>query len=238
MEQVLRHPGIAWHAYDDAAAWVQGVTDRLAAVLAAADAAAPMRLLLSGGRTPAPVYAALAGRPLPWSSIELGLVDERWLPGASDNRNDTLVNTALCARQPAARLQPLAVDALGWQASVQAANAWWQAGPRPAVAVLGMGGDSHTASLFPGSAGLAAALADPLAYAALDASGCPGAQAWPQRITLTPAGLAAIDQRLLLLRGNDKCQVLATALASGDVLRHPVLHALQPGPPLQVHWCP
>jgi 6-phosphogluconolactonase len=233
----IDHPDIAWHSHATPESWAQGVADVLAALLAGATPPAPMRMLLSGGNTPAPVYAALAGRALPWSSIELGLVDERWLPGTTDNRNDSLVAQHLTAHQPAARLQPLAVDALGWQASAQAANARWQAGPVPAVAVLGMGGDSHTASLFPGSTGLASVLGDRQPYATLDATGCPGAQAWTQRITLTPSGLAAVGQRLLLLRGADKRDVLAAALASGDATRHPVLHALHPGSPLQVHWC-
>lgn len=237
IDNALQHPGLAWHAHADSQQWRQAITDALAQALASAGPQAPMRLLLSGGSTPAPVYSALAKRPLPWAHIALGLVDERWLPASNANRNDALVAQHLLAHQPAARLQPLAHDALGWQGSADCANAWWQSGPTPAVAVLGMGGDGHTASLFPGSTDLARASAQPLPYTTLDASGCPGAQAWPQRLSLTPAGLAAIPLRLLLLRGQDKRQVLAAALASADPVRYPVLHALQPGAPLQVHWC-
>ena len=81
-------------------------------------------------------------------------------------------------------------------------------------------------------------LASALPYAALDASGCPVAGDWPQRITLTPAGLAHARQRLLLLRGRSKRQVLVRALEGEDVLQMPIRVAIgRGGPPLRVHWC-
>ena len=106
------------------------------------------------------------------------------------------------------------------------------------VAVLGMGNDGHTASLFPGSADLDRALASPLPYAALDASGCPVAGDWPLRITLTPAGLARTRHRLLLLRGETKREVFLRALQGDDVRELPIRAALGIGlEPVRVHWC-
>lgn len=101
------------------------------------------------------------------------------------------------------------------------------------------GGDGHTASLFPGATDLPKALASPQPYASLDATGCPGSNQWPLRITLTPAGLAGIPTRLLLLRGKQKLEVLQAALAGDDINAYPIRVALQqPGPRLRVHWCP
>jgi len=104
--------------------------------------------------------------------------------------------------------------------------------------VLGMGGDGHTASLFPGMHGLDAALTSHESYVAVDASGCPGAGAWLRRISLTPAGLAPANSRILLLRGADKRVVFEQALAGTDPHELPVRIAFTtPGATLDVYWC-
>ena len=222
------------HRHADAMTWCTAIVQ---AIRDALPTHTPGRLLLSGGNTPAPVYRALARQPLHWPQLAIGLVDERWLPDGDANRNDTLVSQHLLAHQPAAEFQPLARPRRGLDGSVATANIWWQRSHAPTVAILGMGNDSHTASLFPGAADLPAIAASRDAYAALDATGCAGAQAWPQRLTLTPTGLAACQHRLLLLRGQDKWETLQAALRHGDPARHPVLHALAGPTPLQVHWC-
>lgn len=223
------------HRHDTPRQWIAAIVSETRSALRPPG---PHRLLLSGGSTPAPVYRALAGADgLDWSTLDVGLVDERWLPDGDANRNDTLVQANLLDLQPAARFQPLASPSAGWTGSAAAATAWWNNGPVPTLALLGMGGDSHTASLFPAAPGLPAAVSASTPYVPLDASGCPGAQAWPHRLTLTPAGLGRIPHRLLLLRGQDKLDTLNAALQSGCKDRHPVLHALAGPLPLQVHWC-
>lgn len=223
------------HRHEARESWIAGALAQLRDALEGGQA---QRLLLSGGSTPAPLYHALAAVDLDWPRLELGLVDERWLPDGDANRNDTLVRTHLLAHQPRARLQPLARPGLGWKGSAQAANHWWDNGPVPAAAVLGMGSDGHIASLFPAATDLQSVVRSPCHYGTFDATGCPGAQSWPQRLTLTPAGLATIGLRLLLLRGQDKLDTLMAALEAGDPARTPVLHALAGPSPLQVHWCP
>ena len=80
--------------------------------------------------------------------------------------------------------------------------------------------------------------ADDTGFSTTRLSGCPVARDWHLRITLTPRGLASIGNRLLLLRGRQKLEVLEAALASGDVHRYPVLAAIDaPGTKLRVHWC-
>jgi 6-phosphogluconolactonase len=107
------------------------------------------------------------------------------------------------------------------------------------VAVFGMGADGHTASLFPRMRGLPGALASPQDYVGVDASGCDGAQGWPQRISLTPAGIAHAATRLLLIRGEQKLALLHVAM-SGDAIDELPVRALWsvPGSPLEVYWCP
>jgi 6-phosphogluconolactonase len=194
------------------------------------------RLLLSGGTTPAPVYRALSKAPLEWDRIDVALVDERWLLPDDPDANARLVRTNLLLHHAtAARFEPLTQSGRRIEDAVASANAHAQ---QPAsVAVLGMGEDGHTASLFPGMADLERVLRSHQAYVAVDAGGCPGAQAWTKRVSLTPAGLSRAHSRLLLIQGRRKREVLQEALASGDVLRWPVLIALEGDTPLQVHWC-
>jgi 6-phosphogluconolactonase len=195
------------------------------------------RLLLSGGTTPAPVFRALSQAPLAWERIDIGLVDERWLLPSDSDSNAHLVRTHLLRNHAAAaRFEPLTRAGRPIEAAVADANL--RAHQPADVVVLGMGGDGHTASLFPHMPGLDVALASPAPYVAVDASGCPGAGPWPRRISLTPAGLAPAGTRILLLQGGDKRQVFERALAGTDPHEMPVRIAFTtPGAALDVYWC-
>lgn len=195
------------------------------------------RLLLSGGGTPAPVYSELANQLLAWRDISVALVDERWLPDDERHSNACLVrDTLLVGHAAHARFEPMTGTDVDFDESVALAN---RASTHSSVVVLGMGPDGHTASLFPGMHNLGEALASPSHYVGVDASGCPGAQGWNKRISLTPAGMASASCRLLLIRGPQKLDLLQTALSGDDMQELPVRAALHlPGSPLQVHWCP
>lgn len=231
---VTRH---VFHAHASAEIWIWASAVAIAAELRRDLLEKPRtRLLLSGGTTPAPVYRALSKAPLEWDRVDVALVDERWLLPDDPDANARLVRTNLLLHHAmAARFEPLTQSGRRIEDAVASANAHAQ---QPAsVAVLGMGEDGHTASLFPGMADLERVLRSHQAYVAVDAGGCPGAQAWTKRVSLTPAGLSRAHSRLLLIQGRRKREVLQEALASGDVLRWPVLIALEGDTPLQVHWC-
>jgi 6-phosphogluconolactonase len=232
--------GIELVRHADAAAWANAIAAELDERLTVQRRhEGRARLLLSGGSTPAPVYAALAVRRSDWTHVEIGLVDERWLDSDHPASNARMIRETLIDHAPGVEFAPLAIDGHPLQGCVEAANLH-AAGQVPAcVAVLGMGNDGHTASLFPGAAGLDAAFADPRQYAALDATGCPVAGQWPLRITLTPAGLSRAESRMLLIRGQDKLDVLQRAQAGHDPHEYPIRLVLHvSGPPLRVHWCP
>ena len=226
-----------WHVHADEAAWTAAAADACVDALRRDLATGPARLLLSGGSTPAPVYRALARYGLDWTRVTVALVDERWVPPGDADSNATLVRaTLLDGRAHAATLEPLLMPDRNLDEAVRHAN---RSARAASVAVLGMGPDGHTASLFPNAHGLADALASKDDYVSVDAAGCPGAGAWPLRISLTPHGLAKAATRLLLVRGAAKRELLEQALAGGDVESLPVraLFAL-PGAPLDIHWCP
>lgn len=229
---------IVLHTFDHPSAWscaaARAIRQALADDLTNYGSAS---LRLSGGTTPAEVYAALAQQELDWSAITIGLVDERWLQPHEPASNAFLVRQHLLQSLPQAHFAPLVRPGLTLAACVAAANEDARRTPQPAVTVLGMGEDGHTASLFPGAVDLAAVMNNPAVYAAIDATGCSGANQWSQRITLTPAGIALASQRFLLIRGRAKREVLEAALASTEPHRYPIRVAIdQPGERLQVFW--
>ena len=237
--QPIHDSRIEWIEHRDPESWVHGIArdmERMLAVELAIRGRA--RMLLSGGTTPAPAYAQLAVAPLDWSKISVGLVDERWLSPQDSASNARLVRESLLERADVGRFEPLVREGLTLAESVHAANVEARHADEACVAVLGMGNDGHTASLFPGSVDLDRVLASDQPYAAMDATGCPVAGDWPLRITLTPAGLQRTRHRLLLLRGETKREVFLRALDGDDVRELPVRAALGIGiDPVRVHWC-
>lgn len=226
-------------SHANAEAWSEAVAMEMAAVLGRELAkGGRARMLLSGGTTPAPAYELLAEQALDWSRVDVGLADERWLSPQDSDSNAWLVRHSLLDLAEDAHFDPLVRVGQSLPECVHHANLQAEHSAPPCLVVLGMGNDGHTASLFPGSRDLEQALRSPHPYAALDASGCPVARDWHLRITLTPHGLAPIGTRLLLLRGQQKLDVLQAALQSGDVQQYPVLAAINaPGSKLRVHWC-
>ena len=234
-------PPLFLHAYDHPTAWSLAAAQHIAQALSRhlASHGGSARFFVSGGTTPAPVYEALAHHPLDWARILINLADERWLAPDQPASNASLIQRHLLHSLPHCHFMPLVRPGLTIDACVTAANQVVAQADLPAVAVLGMGDDGHTASLFPAAPGLHAALTSQTAYAALDATGCPGANQWPLRITLTPFGMASAAQRILLIRGEQKRAVLDAALASTDRTAYPIRVAIDhPGEPLHVFWCP
>jgi len=243
---------VVWHESADERAWIANSTSAIAQALRIALAApGHAHLLLSGGTTPAPVYRALAADRLDWLRVVVGLVDERDVEPDADGSNARLIRESLLHGAAAvAKFEPLRGSNQSIEEAVRQANAFWHERIPLAtddraeeneniVAVLGMGDDGHTASLFPGAANLPDALESTEPYAAIDATGCKVAGAYPHRISLTPFGLAQARTRVLLIRGAGKRDVLERALDDGVVETMPIRAVIDlPGAPLHVHWCP
>lgn len=196
------------------------------------------RLLVSADPELIPIYRALSKAPLDWDRVDVGLVDERWLLPDDPDSNARFIRTHLLQdHAAAARFEQLTQAGRNIEDAVAIANAHAQ---QPAcVVLLVMGEDGHTASLFPGMLELDRVLGTRQPYVAVDTHGNPAAAPWRKRISLTPAGFARAQCRLLLIRGRRKREALASALASGDRNACPILMAVDVdnATPLHVHWC-
>jgi len=212
------------------AALVQAVGDPLAAAL---DAGGDAVLAVSGGRSPVPLFHALRDADLDWSRVLITLVDERCVaPGHADSNERLVREHLLAGRAAAARFAGLVRDPADIAGSVAAANA----AARPiTVALLGMGEDGHTASLFPGAPELAAGLdpANPAHYLAVTPPAAPHT-----RISLTLAALLQSRRLVLAIAGPIKRRVFdaAGAALSPDLPVSALVH--QTRVPLDVYWAP
>lgn len=204
-----------WHLFDSRAALdtalAAHIVRRLAQAVATGGRAS---LAVSGGSTPAGMFGALSHADIPWESVCITLVDERWVAPDHPDSNEQLVRAQLLQnRARAARFvglkSPAPTAAAGLSESIQRfANV-----PLPlSCVVLGMGGDGHTASWFPQAANLAELL-DPDGSAPL--GWCEPVTAPHQRITLTLPVVLAADEIVLHITGEDKREVLAGAARAG-----------------------
>jgi len=176
-------------------------------------------IAVSGGTSPVPLFHALRQQPLDWSRVTITLVDERCVPHDHADSNTALVLAHLMQGAAAAatfvpwfdtvpeRPDDHDLDALAHAASQRLATQPWPLD----VAVLGMGEDGHTASLFPGAAGLAKALHGSGPVAWTRPLNAPHA-----RLTLTLPALLATRELVLPLLGPAKLRVYQQARLHAD----------------------
>jgi 6-phosphogluconolactonase len=169
-------------------------------------------LVLSGGRSPLPLFARLAvDEGIPWPRVHLLWADERFVPHDHPDSNFGAARAALVDRVgvPPENVHPWPIaDDPERSARLYADRVRELAGPEPRfdVTLLGLGADGHTASLFPGSP-------------ALGSTALTVATAQPEtgsrRLSLTFRSLNGSDVVVFLVTGEEKRTALSRLLAGG-----------------------
>jgi 6-phosphogluconolactonase len=212
----------------------EAVADRIRHAIAERGSAS---IAVSGGSTPGKFFQVLGKtKDIDWSKVSVTLVDERWVDETSDRSNALLVNEKML-QGPAATAHFVPLYSGGSEpdaAGVARTNALVGTLPKPfAAVILGMGSDGHTASFFPGGDTLAEALSGEGPTLAIRAPG-----AGEPRITFTLPRLLETEGLYLHIEGEEKAQVLETALGDGAVEDMPIRAVLRSGAPLAIYWCP
>ncbi len=174
---------------------------------------------LSGGNTPSELYKSLAQSPykeqIDWTHVHVFWGDERCVPIEDLENNYRQAYDALLKQCPdsnrkysSRRIRPRACEAAKDYANILNHFAsppldW----PRFDLALLGMGEDGHTASLFPGSE---VNVSSPTLAVTASYQDRPA-----NRVTLTPLVFNAAHRIIFLVSGESKAQTLANVLYGG-----------------------
>ena len=170
---------------------------------------------LSGGGTPRKLYAGLAHPErqddLDWLNTHLFFGDERHVPPDHPDSNFLMVQTALLSKVPIpdanihrvkAELDPR-MAAFSYEEDLQGffGSEW----PHFDLVLLGMGEDGHTASLFPGTAGVNEE------QRWFIANYVPNLGEW--RLTLTKNAINAARKIIVLVSGQSKAEIISEVLS-------------------------
>jgi 6-phosphogluconolactonase len=186
-------------------------------------------VVLTGGRNGNGLLAALAASPardaVDWRRLDVWWGDERFLPDGDPDRNHTQARRALLDSVPLdpARVHVMAASDGAYGADPEAAAEAYAAevaeAPDPFdVLLLGVGPDTHVASLFPEHPALHET--ERLAVAVHGAPKPP-----PTRVTLTLPAIRSAREVWLLAAGEDKAKAAALALSAPGAVQTPAAGA-------------
>ena len=226
-----------FHEFADQQTLCRELSQRICAALQEAiEARGTAGLVVSGGSTPVPLFAALAEISIEWDRVFITLADERWVEVSDRASNEALVREHLLRGQAkAAHFKGLKNSHESAMAGERECEEVLARLPLPFdFVILGMGQDGHTASLFPGAERLGEALdmnSGKLCVAMTPVT------APHERMTLTLPALLHSRRICFHLAGKEKREVYERALAGDSIEEMPVRAVLgQDLVPVDVYW--
>jgi 6-phosphogluconolactonase len=208
---------------EDASALAEAAVRRLVARVAGKDRAA---VALTGGSSPQGLYRLLGEEPwrsrVPWDRVHWFIGDDRFVPESDPLSNMGTVRRVFLnrVRAPRQNIHPIPTDGNPDGAArlyeddlkrFYGANRLDPARPLFDLVLMGLGGDGHTASLFPRSPAL-----DEQERWALGVAKA-GMEPYVPRVTLTFPALGSTREMLFLVEGADKRAILSRVLAGEDL---------------------
>jgi len=168
-------------------------------------------IVLAGGTTPLQLYQQLRHLQTDWRGWHIYFGDERYLPTGDPTRNDSMAASAWLDHVaiPLAQIHRIPTDH-NVNAAAASYAAVLQQAPGFDLALLGLGEDGHTASLFPGD--ITACNSAELAIAVSNAPKPP-----PQRVSMSPGCLSLADAVWFIVTGDSKRQALQAWLAGAQL---------------------
>lgn len=229
---------IEWWEYDDAAEMADAVAGDVQFVIESAiEARGAAVIALSGGKTPVPIYAKLAAAKLDWKRVTIVPTDERIVPLGDPLSNVTMIGKAFIPK--GARVIPVVPQATkDYKAAGRSADALMQDLHWPLdLCLLGVGGDGHTASIFPGP-DYDEALNGPRERRALGVMPDPlPSEAPVPRVTLSRAGIISAKALTIAVTGAAKRKVIEDAIKQGAGSSYPIGRVLADAElPVDIHW--
>jgi 6-phosphogluconolactonase len=179
------------------------ISRRLACYIkACVEAHQACHMVFPGGRSPRLVFEMLAEEDLPWTRLHLYPSDERCVCLGSVERNDKLIDVLLvdAGLLPEKNLHRIPAEC-GAKEGARLYHEYLLCVPRFDIALLGVGGDGHIASLF---AGMMSNHAGHLAWPVHDSPKPP-----KERVTISLPRLREARERWVLAFGAEKKEIVA-----------------------------
>lgn len=184
---------------------------------------------LSGGGTPRPAYKRLAQLDVLWREVELVWIDERFVPRESERSNygTAFRDWISTIHIPKGQVHPMPEPGRDHEEGAAAYEVELKrlfglsvtAPPEEIaldVALMGVGDDGHTASLFPGS--FALGVRDRAVVAV------PAEQDREARTSLSFPVLWSVRKMLILCQGGEKREMVRAARGDGEIPAQQLQH--------------
>ncbi len=185
-------------------------------------------IAVSGGKSPITLFQKLSKTNLPWDKINITLVDERVTDTNSLDSNENLVRTHLLQNNAIrAKFLGLISPEKNMAKMVTYANKWVN---QIDIAVLGMGEDGHTASIFPDCPEFSVAVDKTESASYIETNPI---SAKYKRIGLNLKALSEIKYLILSISGEIKLKVVQEA-AKYENANYPVSYLIKQRPDMQI----